>query len=62
MQCVLFEETNGQCLACVYTSKWKADQATIQKFCKTDSFSSCPRYCAFMEYQEATSTLKLKSK
>ena len=62
MQCSIFEEADGHCYARIYATAWKADQTAIQKYCKTENFRECPRYQAYMEYQEKSSGLKLERK
>ena len=61
MQCIFFEGEEKVCVASV-RSFWKVDEATLKKYCQTESFAACPRYMANMHYQEASSNLKLKSK
>ena len=61
MQCIFFDDEEKVCIASVRRD-WKVDEAALKKYCQTESFASCPRYLANMHFQEASSSLKLKSK
>lgn len=62
MQCIFLDsETKGYCSA-TNRQLWTVDEETIKKFCKIDGFEDCPRFKAYMELQEKSSTLKLKQK
>ena len=54
MQCVLFQESEKSCYARVVVSLWKVDEDAINKYCKTEKFDQCPRYKAFIEYQQSS--------
>lgn len=61
MECIFLYSTKA-CAATTTTYTWKPDNETLKTFCETANFGSCPRYQAYMELQEKSTTMKLKTK
>jgi len=57
MECIFLEE-GKKCTAHLpqfAPSGWGVDDETMKKYCVTEKFNECPRFRAYMEYQEKSS-------
>ena len=54
MECIFLSEGKN-CTAHLpqfAPTSWEIDEETLKQYCKTKDFDACPRYSAYMKYNE----------